>query len=236
MHVVIPISHSRLYSPYRSDHHPPSLSFSSTTLPSSQEHKVKSSLSISHCHHHDVTLSAAYTEYSIRRVKHTPSPAYTQDFLLSVHSQKFKLTHDCRSSFRHTSLLIESHQPVLHKSIKGKVTLSHSHSCELTNWWIESWCAVHRPHPKTHPISLNHGLHLFLPTPLITASKCISKLARSGPQSASPNMLDYGTQLHLQSRSITALEYTSQPTQPSISGAPHIAPKLRLQPVQIYCV
>jgi len=41
------------------------LSFSSTTLPSLQEHKVKSSLSISPCHDHELTPSAAYTEYSI---------------------------------------------------------------------------------------------------------------------------------------------------------------------------
>ena len=63
--VVLLISHSRSYPPYRSHLHPPSLSFLSTTLPSSQEHKVKSSLSISPCHHHQLTLSAVYTEYSI---------------------------------------------------------------------------------------------------------------------------------------------------------------------------
>jgi hypothetical protein len=69
--VVLPISHSRSHSPYCFHLHPPSLSFSFTTLPSSQEHKAKSSLSISPCHHHEVTLSAAYTEYRIHRVQHT---------------------------------------------------------------------------------------------------------------------------------------------------------------------
>jgi len=63
--VVLLICHSRSYPPYGSHLHPPSLSFSSTTLPSSQEHKVKSSLSISACHYHQLTLSPAYTEYSI---------------------------------------------------------------------------------------------------------------------------------------------------------------------------
>ena len=63
--VVLLISHGRSYPPYRSHLHPPSLSFLSTTLPSSQEHKVKSSLSNSPCHHYELTLSAAYTEYSI---------------------------------------------------------------------------------------------------------------------------------------------------------------------------
>jgi hypothetical protein len=46
----------------------------STTLPSSQEHKVKSYLSISPCHHHKLKLSAAYTEYSIQlRLSVVPS-------------------------------------------------------------------------------------------------------------------------------------------------------------------
>jgi len=76
---VIPlISRSRSYPSYHSHLHLPSLSFSSTTLPSSQEHKVKSSLPISPCHDHELTLSAAYTECSIHRVKHTPSTAYTE--------------------------------------------------------------------------------------------------------------------------------------------------------------
>jgi len=85
--VVLLISHSCSYPPHRSHLHPLSLSFSSTTLPSSQEHNVKTSLSISLFHHHELTLSAACTEYSIQRVQHTPSPAYTKysiHLLLSV--------------------------------------------------------------------------------------------------------------------------------------------------------
>jgi len=70
---VVPlISQVRSYPPHRSHLHPPSLSFSSTTLPSLQEHKVKSSLSISPCHHLELTPSAAYAECSIHRVQHTP--------------------------------------------------------------------------------------------------------------------------------------------------------------------
>jgi len=42
------------------------------------EHKVKSSLSISPWHDHELTPSTAYTEYSIHRVQHTPSTAYTE--------------------------------------------------------------------------------------------------------------------------------------------------------------
>jgi len=76
---VVPlISQVRLYPPYRSHLHPASLSFSSTTLPSLQGHKVKLSLSISPCHHHELTPIAAYAECSIRRVQHPPSAAYAE--------------------------------------------------------------------------------------------------------------------------------------------------------------
>jgi len=50
------------------------------------EPKVKSSLSISPCHHHELTPSTANTKYSIHRVQHTPSTASTQDCLFSLHS------------------------------------------------------------------------------------------------------------------------------------------------------
>jgi len=147
--VVPQISQVLSYSPYRSHLHLPSLSFSSTTPPSLQEHNVKSSLSISPCHHHELTpsaayteccihrvqhtLSEAYTECSIHRVKHTASTAYTRDCLSSLHSHNFVLTPECSFSFRRTSLQIDCHQPVLHLNFRGKVTSSHSHGCEITN-------------------------------------------------------------------------------------------------------
>jgi len=81
------------------------------------EHKVNPSLSISPCHDYELTLSTAYT----------------YDCLSSLHSHDFELTPECIFSFQRTSLPIDCHQPVLHKSFKGKVTLSHSHGCELTN-------------------------------------------------------------------------------------------------------
>jgi len=63
--VVLLISHSSSDPSYLSHLHPPSHSILSTTLPSSQEHKVESSLSISPCHHHQLILSEEYTENSI---------------------------------------------------------------------------------------------------------------------------------------------------------------------------
>jgi len=78
--------------------------------------------------------------------------------------------------------------------------------------------------PGSSPTSLNHGLRVRLQTRSITASNCIpklprlqppssndhdlqvniSKLARSRPPGASPNSLDHGLRVRLQTRSITA--------------------------------
>jgi len=61
---VVPlISRIRSYHQYRAHLYPPSLFLvhNSTII---AEHKVKSSLSISPCHDHELTLSTAYTEYS----------------------------------------------------------------------------------------------------------------------------------------------------------------------------
>jgi hypothetical protein len=67
------------------------------------EHKVKSSLSISPCHDHELAPSIAYTEYSIHRVQHTPSTASIQDCLYSVHSHDYELTPECSFNFRRAS-------------------------------------------------------------------------------------------------------------------------------------
>ena len=66
---LIPEIHS--YPPDRSHLHPPSRSFSSTTLPSLQHTKLTHP-SLSPCHDHELTPSMVYTEYSIPR-----STAYT---------------------------------------------------------------------------------------------------------------------------------------------------------------
>jgi len=200
------------------------------------EHKVKSSLSICPCHDHELTLSTAYTEYSIHRVLHTPSTASTRDCLFSLHSHDQELTPECSFSFRRTSL---HDRPLLARSpwaLKGKVTLSHSHGCQWTNWWLQSHhSACHPstaskyssnipqyPPPSASHNSLGHGLQVYLETHSITASKCISKvhsisaskcmsqLVRSLPPSPCPNSLCHGHRLHLQTRSITASECISK--------------------------
>jgi len=57
----------------------PSFSSSSPISIIIAEHKVKSSLCISPCHHNEsVAPCIAYNEYSIHWVQHTPSTAYTK--------------------------------------------------------------------------------------------------------------------------------------------------------------
>jgi len=238
------IAHIRSYPPHGSHLHPPISLFFVHNSNIITEHKVKLSLSISPCHDHELTPSTAYTEYSIHRVQHTPSTAYTeysihpvqhtpspaytqssihrvqhtpstQDCLSSLHSHDHELTPEYAFGFRRAPL---HDWPPLASStweLKGRVTLSHSHSGKLTNWWIESQIPVRRPSTiskysskvawsrplRVSPISLDDGLQ----SRSILASKCISKPAQLRPPSESPNSLDY----RLQVRTIMASECIS---------------------------
>jgi len=207
---VIPlISHIRSYPPYHSHLHPLSLSFSSTTQPSSQNTKLSHpSLSL-----HDNIMSW-------HRVQHTPSTAPTQHCLSSLHSNDYELTTESSFSIRRTSLHARPPWASSPWELKGKVTLSHSHGCELTDWWRVSHHPGRRPStaskymcdlarsrpPQASPISLDHGLHVHLQTHSITASRCISNLAPLRPASSHK----HGLQVHLQSRSITASKSISK--------------------------
>jgi len=174
--------------------------------------------------------SWADTEYSILRVQHSLSTAYIQDFLSSLHSHDYELTPECSLSFRCTSLHDGPPSASSPWGYKGKVTLSHSHSCKLTNWWIVS--ALGAPCIDSHQV--------LIQSRSITASKIISKPTRSQPPSVSPNSRDYGLQvsmimaskcispnslnhdleMHLQTRSIMASKIISKPTRsqpPSVS-------------------
>ena len=123
------------------------------------------------------------TEYSIHWIQHTPS---TQDCLSSLQYHDYELTPGCSFHFSRASLHDRPPSASSTWQLKGKVTLSHSHSCEWTHWWIESQHPVRRPS---------------------TVSMYSSKLAWSRPLSVSPNSLDYGLQVHLQTRSITACNF-----------------------------
>jgi hypothetical protein len=94
--------------------------------------------------------------------------------------------------------LVNGHQPVLHKSFKGKVAASQSDIADLTNLWIDS----------QHPVRLQSTASR------LTSSKYSSDLPRLYPASASPTSLDHIIGVHLlaqltvydQSGSFTASE------------------------------
>jgi len=116
MHVVLLISQVRLYPPYCSHLDPPSLPFSSRTLPSLQEHKVRSSLSISPCHHHELTPSAASAECSIHRVHHTPR-IVCRLFILSILSWPLNVASaSCVPLYRSTAT---SYFPIRASKVKS---------------------------------------------------------------------------------------------------------------------
>jgi hypothetical protein len=51
-------------------------------------------------------------------------------------------------------------------------------------------------------------LQVLVQSRLITPSKCITDFAQSRPPSASPNSLNHGIEVYLQTRSITACQFT----------------------------
>jgi len=216
---VVPlISHIRSYPPHRSHLHPPSLSFSSTSQPSSQNTKLSHpSLSL-----HGMIMSR-------HRVQHTPSTASAQYCLSSLHSHNYELTLECHVSFRCASLHDRPPSASSLWELKSKITFSHSHGCELTNWWIESQHQACRPstaceyssnltrsrHPGVYPNSVDYGLQFRM----ITASKRIFKLAQSPPPSVSPYSLDYGLQVCTITASKCISEFTrSWPPSASMSS------------------
>jgi len=114
---VVPlISHIRLYPPYCSHLHPPSLFLilNSTII---TEHKVMSSLDITQCHDHELTPSTAYTEYK----------AATNHCHTFLHSHDYELFNECSFSFWRASL--HDQQPALHESFNVRIPLPHSHGC-----------------------------------------------------------------------------------------------------------
>ena len=95
----------------------------------------------------------------------------------------------------------------------------------------------HQVHLQTRSITSfmlawSSPLSAYLHTPSIMASKWISKLTRL----QLPSSHDSGLQVRLQTCSITISPCISMFTYSSFWGAPPIAPKHRLQPVQIYRV
>jgi len=151
-----------------------------------------------------------YTEHSIQWAQHPPK-IVCLPFILQITS----LPLNAASAIRRASLHDQPPSASSPFELKGKVTWSHSHGCELTNWWIQSQHPARRPSiPSKNssklarlrpPRSHDHGPQMHLQTRSITASKCISQLPWLRP----PNSLNHGVQVHLQTHSITASQSIS---------------------------
>jgi hypothetical protein len=110
---------------------PSSSSFSLSRPEVYHHHRSQSSVifSISPCCDYVLTLSTAYTNYSMHQVQYTPSAPSTPDCQSSLDSPDYKLTPECCFRFRCASLQV---QPALHEGLKVKIPYPHFHSCELT--------------------------------------------------------------------------------------------------------
>ena len=150
------------------------------------------------------TPSTAYTEPSIYWVQHTPSTASSQDRLSPAPSQSLI----SRRTLLYSTLYIPTIAskpmngisagvaPPSQSTASGSTTSKYS--SHLDRSWptsaspnshdyglqVHLWVTRSRP-PSASLNLLGYGLQVYLETCSITASKCISKLARSGPPSAS---------------------------------------------------
>ena len=166
-------------------------------------------LSISPCHDQELKPSAAYTQYSIHHVQHTLSTAYTAYCIIprSTVSNSQPVTH--LSADHVCTKLSTFSQLWVNEWIKSQLLSRRSPEVPPPEWSPPDWPPPDWPPPDWHPpstppISLDHGLQVYLQTRSITASKSVTKLAQLQPPSASPHSLDYSLQVHLPPRSITA--------------------------------
>jgi len=233
--VVLLISNMRSYSPYHAHLHPPSLSFLSTPLASSQEPTVKSSLAISPCHNHEWTLSAAYTKCSTHQVQHTRIAAYTECSIHWVqHTPSAAYTEYSIYWVQHTSSIA-----YIEHSIHLRLLSLHSHNYE---WTPQCSFASGVPPHRLAAIS-QFSIRVskvkspcYIPTvwSLLT-NKWSLRTCRAShwplpdrpPPTIPPITLDHSLQVHLQTHLITASKcisklVRSQPPSSSTKSLDHV--------------
>jgi len=196
------ICHIRFYPSHCSHLHPPSLSFSSTTLPSSQntmlchpslplhsmitnwhwvQHALTTAYHLYSIHRVQHTMSTAYTEYSIPQVQHPPTIVCVP-FILMITCWPLNVAS---VSGMPPYMVDRGQQPARPEGSQDKLlcpipTFASQLTEELSSGTQR---AVNWLPPSTRPISFDHSLESVSPHSLdyglavrtIMASKCISK-------------------------------------------------------------
>jgi len=159
------------------------LSFSSSTLPSPENTTLT---------HPSLSLHAMIM--SSHLVQRTPSTASSQDRPSVYHLSTLGGT--CCAQF--------STFPSLRVN---QLIESQLLSCLPPDFAPPDRPPPDRTPPCIPPISIKHRLQVFRQTRSISASKCIAKLPRSRPRSASLCSLHHGFQVYIQTRLITASKF-----------------------------
>jgi len=157
----------------------PSLSFSSSTLPSLHNTKLSHPTLSLHAmimswHWVQRTRSTAYTEYSIHRVQHTPSTAYTEYSIAYTEYRIHRVQHTPSTASHRPSTA--SHTPS---------TASHTPSTAYTEYSIHR--AQHTPSTASTQDRLSslHS-HDYLLTPKCSFSSQRASLHNRLPSASSP--------------------------------------------------
>jgi len=146
--------------------------------------KLKSSLSISPGHDHEIILSTT---------------ASTPDWLFSVHSHDYELTSECSLSFWHGSLQDWPPPTTFSWWLKGEVTSSQPEGCEIPKWRIDSQQLARLP---STPCKYSSNLDSIM------AFKYIPKPTPSRLWSASLWSVVHSLAVYLQNRSLMTPKIT----------------------------
>jgi hypothetical protein len=193
------------------------------------EHKVRSSISVSPCHDHELTPSTAYTKYNMLRPSHTPTITYTEYILTlsrCIHRVHAYTEYICTPS----TCIHQVHAYTEYMRTPNTCVHRVQHTPSPVSTLV-GFSSLHSPEYVLTP-KWSFSIHCaFLPDRLRSASP---PWELNGKVTLSHSHVCDLT--HLQTCLIMSLECISEFTRSSFSGASGIALKHLLQPVQLYCV
>jgi len=161
-----------------------------------------------------MSWSWVHTQYSIHRVKHTPSTVYTVYCIHRVlHQQKIDslpLPASLSSAQRTSSYSILCIDTIISQPTNWvSASIEHASRSTASRFTTSRFTASRLTAFQLNCFQINL-LQVLLQCCFIMASKCISQHAQLRLPSASQSALDLGLQLHLQTRSITTSKSVSE--------------------------